>query len=110
MLTKMGQSTEPYDTVRKWAIELPDGQVAYRCPHHGHVWGDAIQTPQHSCEYCWCIFWIKVVACTDPKDRPRLFEELEKVLLEANRLAENGQWDVEWTAPQTSELILTDAD
>ena len=110
MLTKVAQSTEAFDRVMRNAIRYPDGRIEYRCSQHGYMWGDAVQTPQNSCEECWCMFGLKIEACTPPEQRREMWERLIAVMLEANRLAENGQWDVEWTAPQTSELILTDAD
>ena len=114
MHTQMAQSTAVYDEIIRTAVRLPDGQVAYKCPHHGFIVGDAVATPRHGdCEACWILFYMKVVACTPPEERERLFEGLGGVLQEANRLTERGDWDVQWTPPQTSELdpadiIITD--
>ena len=56
------------------------------------------------------MFYIKLLACTPAEDRERMFENLGRVLEEANRLTERGEWDVEWTPPQHDEITLTDSD
>jgi len=104
----MAPSTAVYDRLMKNAIRYPDGQVEFRCPVHGPMIGDAIQTPRHSCEDCWGMYAFKLLACTPPEEREFLKQESIRVLTEAARLTERGDWDVEWTAPQMDEIDPAD--
>lgn len=109
MHVKMAPTISPaYERVMKNATHYPDGRVEYRCSIHGPMWGDAVRTPQHPCEECWVMFAKKLEACTPPEERQELFERLQAVVMEANRLTERGNWDVQWTPPQHDPIALTD--
>ena len=95
MLVKFGGVSPAYDRVVKNALRLPDGQVCYRCSIHGPMWGDAVRAPQHACEECWIMFFKKLEACTPPAKRQEMFERLNSVVDEADRLTQRGQFDLE---------------
>ena len=97
----------------KLAVQLRDGQMLYRCPYHGQMWGMAIKTPQHSeCTYCWVMYFLKLEAVTPVGKKEELMYNLNRDMTEVNKLEQRGNLDLEiYRNPKvTVELDPADAD
>lgn len=108
MLTKLAESTKPYETIMKLAVHLPNGQTLFRCPYHGMIWGDAVQAPQHSCEYCWIMYFLKLEAITPANQREQLMDNLVR---EMTQIDKTGAFDVDIPrSPLKADVTLDPTD
>ena len=106
MLTRVSQATTVYDNVKKSAVHHSDGAVEYRCPRHGPMIGNC-RPPRHACEYCWCMYFILLDAAIPSNKRGAARDTLLRVMLEAQRLSEKGEFDLQIDRHPQVEIDLT---
>ena len=106
------KNTEPYDTVMKLAVHLPNGQTAFQCPVHGFMWGRAAQMPQHSCEYCFIMYLMKLEATVPPEKREEWMTTVTTQMLKLEKeMRDTGEVGIDIRpAPLATEVILDPSD
>jgi len=98
--------TSLYDTIMRSRIDLPNGQTLFSCPTHGPATGMTTAAPTNGCPGCWMLYFMRLEAVTPPDQREELMYNLNKYMVEAVKLAESGNWDIEIDRHPTTEVVL----
>lgn len=105
MLTRVSTSAHVHATVLKNSIHHPDGSIEHRCPFHGAMTHTG--HPRHVCEYCWCMYYMALDATIPSDKRGEARERLLAVMMEAGKLEERGEFDLQIDRHPQVEIDLT---
>ena len=82
-------------------------RILLMCEKHQYVASETPPEPQ-GCKDCWQAYWWQKIASTPPHLRRERLDEAFRMLTEANRLAEKGEFD--FIVNEHPEILIEKSD